>query len=77
MIKTKQKVAIANTKLKLLKLLSSNNNALCDGSKIFQHLTLETWNLRIFLAKCDEIHRFRWIRFNMPQGFLRFSRQLT
>ena len=35
MIKTEQIVAIENAKLKLLKLLSSNNNALCDGSKLF------------------------------------------
>ena len=37
---------------------------------LFQHLNLETWCLRIFSAKCDEIVRFRWIHFNMAHGFM-------
>ena len=44
-------VSIENAKLKLLKLLSSNNSALCDS--FVQNLTLETWSLWIFSAKCD------------------------
>ena len=53
-------VAIENAKLKLLKVLSSYNNALCDSSKLFlQQFTLETWDLWIFSAKCDVIFRFR------------------
>ena len=68
-------VAIENAKLKLLKLLSSYNNALCDSSKLFsQRLTLETWCLWIFSAKCDVILRFRQISFNMPQGFMHIPR---
>ena len=69
-------VAIENAKLKLLKVLSSYNNALCDRSKLFlfKQLTLETWGLWIFSAKCDVILRFRWISFNMPQGFMRMPR---
>ena len=46
-------------------------------SKLFlQHLTLETWGLWIFSAKCDVILRFRRISFNMPQGFMCMPRQL-
>ena len=46
MKKTEQIVAIENAKLKLLKLLSRNNNALCNSSKLFyQHLTLERFTL--------------------------------
>ena len=60
-------VAIENAKLKLLKVLSSYNNAL---SKLFlQQLTLETWGLWIFSSKCNVSLRFRQISFNMPQGF--------
>ena len=63
-------------KLKLLKVSSSYNNALCDSSKLFflQQLTLETWGFWIFSTKCDVILRFRRISFNMPQGFMRMSR---
>ena len=68
--KTEERVAIENAKLKLFKVLSCNNNALCDSSKLvfvfLQHLTLETWDLWIFSAKCDVILRFRWVSFNMP-----------
>ena len=75
-MKTEKLVALENAKLKLLKLLSSNNNAVCNSSKgFFQHLTLETWSLGAFSAKCDEILRFRWISFNMPQGFMRIPRE--
>ena len=35
MIKTEEIVAIGNAKLKLLKVLSSNNNALCNSSMLF------------------------------------------
>ena len=68
--------AIGNAKLKLLKWLSSYNNALCDSSKpiLLQQLTLETWVIWIFSAKCGVILRFRLISFNIPQGFLRMSR---
>ena len=60
-------MSIENAKFKLLKLLSSDNNALCYNYKGFlQHLTLETWNLWILSAKCDKILRFKWISFNMP-----------
>ena len=66
--KTGKIVAIENAKLKLLKVLSSNNNALCDEYKLFlQHLTLKTWNFWIFSAKCDKILRFRWFSFIMPK----------
>ena len=34
-MKTEKIVALENAKLKLLKLLSSNNNALCNSSKVF------------------------------------------
>ena len=53
-------VAIENAKLKLVKVLSSYNNALCDSSKLFfffffffflQKLTPETEDLWIFSAK--------------------------
>ena len=54
-MKIEKIVALENSKLKLLKLLSSNNNALCNSSKgFFQHLTLETWSLRVFSAKMDQ-----------------------
>ena len=77
MIKTEQLVAKENAKLKLIKLLSSNNDALCDSSKLFfQHLTLDTWSFRIFSAKCDKIPRLRWIRFNIPLSFISIPRQL-
>ena len=57
--------------------MSSYNNALCDSSKFFLHqLTLETWGLWIFSAKCDVILRFGRISFNMPQGFMRMPRLL-
>ena len=63
-------VAIENAKLKLSKVLPSYNNALCDSSKLFlQQLTLETWGLWIFSAKCEIILTFRRISFNMPQRF--------
>ena len=53
-------VAIENAKLKLLKVLSGYNNALCGSSKLFlQQFTLETWDLWIFSTKCDVIFRFR------------------
>ena len=68
-------VAIENAKLKLLNVLSSNNHVLCDSSKLFlQHLTLETWGLWIFSAKCGVILRLRCISFNMPKGFMRIPR---
>ena len=68
--------AIENAKLKLIKGLSSYNNALCDSYKLFlqqltPQLTLETWGLWIFSAKCDVILKFRRISFNMSQGFMR------
>ena len=65
-------VAIENAKLKLFKVLSSYNNALCDNSKLFlQQLILETSELWIFSAKIDVFLRFRRTSFNMPQGFMR------
>ena len=44
-------------------------------SLFLQQLTLETWGLCVFSAKCDVILRFRRISFNMPQG-LRMPRLL-
>ena len=37
--KTEEIVAIENAKLKLFKVLSCNNNALCDSSKLFLFFT--------------------------------------
>ena len=70
-------VAIEYAKLKLSKVLSSYNNALCDISKLFyKKLTLETWGLWIFSTKCEVIFRFGRISFNMPYGFMRMPHQL-
>ena len=33
--KTEERVALENAKFKLFKVLSCNNNALCDSSKLF------------------------------------------
>ena len=63
-------VAIENAKLKLLKVLSSYNNAICDSSKLFTTINQGDKEPRIFSAKCDVILRFRRISFNMPQGFI-------
>ena len=67
--------AMEYAKLKLFKVLSRYNNALCDSSMLFlQQLILETWGLWIFSAKCDVILIFRRISFNMPQGFMTMPR---
>ena len=65
-----------NAKLKLLKLLSGKRMRFAIVLSFFQHLTLDTWSLMILSAKCDEILRFRWICFNLPQGFMRIPRSL-
>ena len=64
-------VAIEKAKLKLLKMLSSYNNALCDSFKLF-FITInpEDMGLWIFSTKCDVILRFRRFSFNMPHGFM-------
>ena len=71
-------VATENAKLKLLKVLSSYYNALCDNSKLFlQQLTLETWGLWVLSAKCDVILRFGRISsiiIFMAHGFMRVPR---
>ena len=64
------KVAIENAKIKVLKVLSSYNNALCDSFK----LIFTTWGLWTFSAKCDVILIFRLISFNIPQFFMRMPR---
>ena len=70
-------VAIENAKLKLLKVLSSYNNAIYDSVKPFlQQLTLETCGLWTFSENSGVILRFRRISFNMPQGFMRMPRYL-
>ena len=55
MIKTEQIVVIENAKLKQLKLLYNNNNALCDTFKLFPLLTLETWSLRLSVTKFSDL----------------------
>ena len=48
MINTEKIVAIENAILRLLKLLPSNNNALCDSSKLFSTSNpgdMEPWDI--------------------------------
>ena len=59
-------VAIDNAKLRLLKVFSSYNNALCDSSKLF-FTTINPWGY-------DVILRFRRISLNIPQGFMHMPR---
>ena len=62
-------VAIENSKLKLLKELSSYNNALCDCSKLFC-TAINPGDM----GPLHILRRFRRISFNMPHGFMRMLR---
>ena len=72
MEKTEKIVAIDNAKLKLLKwclvTIMYSAKVLRFFSSTSNPGNMEPSDIS---AKCDEILRFRWIRFNMPQGFMR------
>ena len=75
MVKTEKDSGYRKCKIKTVKIVSSNHNALCDSPTLFSS-TSNPGNMEPsdILAKCDEILTFRWIRFNMPQGCLRIPR---
>ena len=70
-------IVAINAKLKLLKVLSSYNNALCDSSKLF-FTTIKPGNMgpSDILRKVWRNSQIMQISFNMPKGFMGMPRLL-